>query len=186
MNRFTPSRTPIPGLWLVERQVAEDPRGSFSRLFCAEELGAAGWHTGIAQINHTCTASKGTVRGMHFQKPPHAETKQVTCLRGAVWDVVVDVRRESPAFLRWHAERLSADNHRSFVIPPGCAHGFQALTDDAELLYFHSAAYAPSHEAGLDPRDAKLAISWPLPVVGLSARDQAHPAITSGFEGVKL
>ena len=96
------------------------------------------------------------------------------------------MRRKSPTFLRWHAEKLSVENRRSLLIPPGFAHGFQALSDGAELIYFHSAAYAPGQEAGLDVRDVKLAISWPLPIVELSPRDQAHLAIDSGFEGVEL
>lgn len=110
----------------------------------------------------------------------------MTCIRGEVWDVAVDLRWNSPTFLCWHAEKLSPGNLRSLIIPPGFAHGFQALSDGAELIYFHSAAYAPGHEAGLDARDVKLAVSWPLPIVDLSQRDQAYPAIEPGFEGVKL
>ena len=110
----------------------------------------------------------------------------MTCIRGEVWDVAVDVRKNSPTFLHWHAEVLTPENRSSLLIPQGFAHGFQALTDDVELIYFHSAAHTPNHEAGLDVRDVKLAISWPLPIVELSPRDQAHPAIVSGFEGVEL
>ena len=186
MSRFRVIQTGMSGLLVIERQEVADARGSFSRLFCSEELREMGWPHSIAQINHSVTRRRGAVRGLHFQRPPHAETKQVTCMRGEVWDVAVDVRRNSPTFLRWHAEKLSPENRRSLIIPPGFAHGFQTLTDDVEVLYFHSAAYAPEHEAGLDARDAKLAIAWPLPVAELSPRDQAHPAIDRGFEGVKL
>lgn len=186
MSRFHITQTGMAGLLVIERQEISDARGSFSRLFCSEELREFGWPHPIAQINHTVTSRSGAVRGLHFQRPPHAEVKHVTCVRGEVWDVAVDVRRKSPTFLRWHAEKLSVENRRSLLIPPGFAHGFQALSDGAELIYFHSAAYAPGHEAGLDVRDVKLAISWPLPIVELSPRDQAHLAIDSGFEGVEL
>lgn len=186
MSRFTVTDLPLAGLKLVERQSLGDSRGFLSRLFCAEELAAAGWAKPIAQINHTRTARRGTVRGMHFQRPPHAEMKLVSCIRGEVWDVAVDVRTSSPTFLRWHAERLSADNGRALLIPEGFAHGFQALTDDVELLYCHSAAYSPSAEAGLNPQDARLAITWPLAITELSARDAGHPLIETGFEGVRL
>ena len=186
MSRFHVTQTKLTGLFVIERQAIADARGSFARLFCDDELRECGWFKSIAQINHTITSRRGAVRGLHFQRPPHAEIKQVTCIRGEVWDVAVDLRWNSPTFLRWHAEKLSAENRRSLIIPPGFAHGFQALSDGAELIYFHSAAYAPSHEAGLDVRDVKLAISWPLPIAELSPRDQAHPAIEPGFEGMKL
>lgn len=184
MNRFTVIDLPLPGLKLIERQRVGDSRGFLSRLFCAEELADAGWVKPVAQINHTYTALRGTLRGMHFQRPPHAEMKLVSCLRGEVWDVAVDVRADSPTFLQWHAERLSADNGQAMLIPEGFAHGFQTLTDDVELLYCHSAAYSHDAEAGLNPRDARLAIAWPLPITELSARDAAHPLIGTGFEGV--
>lgn len=186
MNRFTVNDLPLAGLKLVERQRIGDTRGFLSRLFCAEELAAAGWVKPIAQINHTFTAMRGTVRGMHFQRPPHAEMKLVSCIRGEVWDVAVDVRVGSPTFLHWHAERLSADNGRALLIPEGFAHGFQAMANDVELLYCHSAAYSAAAEAGLNPQDARLAITWPLPITELSARDAAHPLIETGFEGVRL
>ena len=186
MSHFTVSDLPLAGLKLVERQRLGDSRGFLSRLFCAKELAAAGWVKPIAQINHTCTAKRGTVRGMHFQRPPHVEMKLVSCIRGEVLDVAVDVRANSPSFLHWHAERLSADNGRMLLIPEAFAHGFQALTDDVELLYCHSATYSPSAESGLNPQDARLAITWPLSITELSARDAGHPLIESGFEGVRL
>ena len=186
MNRFAITDLPLAGLKLVERQRLGDSRGFLSRLFCAEEMAATGWHKPIAQVNHTCTATRGTVRGMHFQHPPHAEMKLVTCIRGEVWDVAVDLRNDSPTFLQWHAATLSADNGRALLLPEGCAHGFQALVDDVELLYCHSAAYCPSADAGLNPLDARLAISWPLAIAELSARDAAHPLIGNGFEGVRV
>ncbi len=177
MSRFTVNDTPLAGLKQVQRQRLGDARGFLSRLFCAEDLAAAGWTQPIAQINHTHTAQAGTVRGLHYQQPPHVEMKLVSCLRGSVFDVVVDLRAGSPTFGRWHAVHLNDDNSLALLIPPGFAHGFQALTDDVQLLYCHSAAHAPQAEAGLHPQDEQLAIAWPLPVAGLSPRDAAHPRL---------
>lgn len=186
MSRFTITDTPLAGLKRVQRQRLGDHRGFLQRLFCAEELRAAGWSGAVAQINHTCTAKRGTVRGMHFQHPPHAEIKLVSCLRGEVWDVAVDLRAGSSTLGCWHAELLSADNGAALLIPHGFAHGFQALSDDAELVYCHSAAHAPAAEGGLNPLDARLAIAWPLPPVELSSRDAGHLALTPEFAGLDL
>ena len=186
MNRLTIPDLPLAGLKRVERQRLGDERGFFARLFCADELRVAGWCDPIVQVNHTMTARKGTVRGMHFQQPPHAEIKLVSCIRGEVFDVAVDLRRSSPTFLQWHAEPLSADNNRALLIPQGFAHGFQALSDDAELIYCHSAAYDAASEGGLNPRDQKLAIGWPLPIADMSARDAAAPMLDAAFVGVTL
>lgn len=186
MSRFAVADLPLVGLKLVARQRLGDSRGYLSRVFCAEELAAAGWVKPIAQINHTYTAKRGTVRGMHFQRPPHAEMKLVSCIRGEVWDVAVDVRAGSPTFLQWHAERLSAENGRALLIPEGFAHGFQALSDDVELLYCHSAAYAAEAEAGLRFDDPALRITWLLEPTDLSSRDKNHPLLTPNFPGVFL
>lgn len=186
MSRFAITDLPLAGLKLVERQRLGDSRGFLSRLFCAEELAAAGWRKPIAQINQTYTGTRGTVRGMHWQHPPNAEMKLVSCIRGEVWDVAVDVRAGSPTFLQWHAQCLSAAYGLALLIPEGFAHGFQTLTADVELLYCNSAAYNSSAEAGLNPQDARLAINWPLPITELSARDADHALIESGFEGVSF
>jgi dTDP-4-dehydrorhamnose 3,5-epimerase len=184
MSRFTVIDLPLGGLKLVERRSLGDSRGFLSRLFCAEELAAVGWRKPIAQINLTFTAKRGTVRGLHFQYPPHAEMKLVSCLRGRVWDVAVDLRRGSDTLLHWHAEELSADNQRALLVPEGFAHGFQALTDEVELLYCHSAAFHSVAEGGLNPRDGELAIEWPLEIGELSDRDARHPMIDQDFEGL--
>jgi dTDP-4-dehydrorhamnose 3,5-epimerase len=176
----------IPGVVAVQRQRIGDARGRLSRLFCADELAAAGWGWPIVQINHTHTVRTGTVRGMHYQRPPHAEAKFVSCLRGRVWDVAVDLRAGSPTFLRWCAQELSADNLTALLIPPGCAHGFQALTDNVELLYLHSVAYAPDAESGLRPIDPSLSITWPLPISELSARDTGHPSLDGAFKALDM
>jgi dTDP-4-dehydrorhamnose 3,5-epimerase len=186
MSRFTVLDTSIDDLKIVERQQLGDSRGFLARLFCVEELAAAGWHKPIIQINQTFTQKQGTIRGMHFQRPPHAEMKLVTCLRGAIWDVAVDLRAGSPTFLQWHAEELSAANHRALLIPEGFAHGFQTLCDDCELIYLHSRAYTPGAEAGLNPKAPMISISWPLAITELSARDAQHPMLDPQFKGVTL
>lgn len=186
MSRLQYSDTTLPGLRLIQRHRIGDHRGFLDRLFCDEELTAAGWVRPIAQINHTYTHQKGTVRGLHFQYPPHAEMKLVTCLRGVVWDVAVDLRPDSPTFLSWHAEELSRENQRALLIPEGFAHGFQTLTPDVEMLYCHTGSYAPDAEGGLHPEDTRLSINWPQPITELSERDASHPAVTDKFEGVKF
>lgn len=186
MSRFSVIDLPMVGLKRVERHRLGDSRGFLSRLYCSEELATAGWGKPIAHVNHSYTAIRGTVRGMHFQRPPYSEMKLVSCIRGEVWDVAVDVRTSSPTFLQWHAEILSAENCRALLIPEGFAHGFQTLTADAELLYCHSAVYMPDYEAALNPQDARLSITWPLVITELSERDAGHSMIDTGFEGVNL
>ncbi len=183
-GRFDILATPIDGLRVLQRKPIGDSRGYLERLFCMDELQALLAGKRIEQVNHTLTGSRGTVRGLHFQHPPHAETKFVHCLRGEVFDVAVDLRRGSPTFLRWHAEVLGAGNHRTLVIPEGFAHGFQTLSDECEMLYFHTAPWRQDAEGGLHPQDARLAIAWPLPVAGLSPRDAAHAFLDAHFDGV--
>lgn len=183
MPRLSWSDTALPGVRVVQRAPIADARGSFVRLFCADELAAAGWRAPVAQINLSRSARAGTVRGLHWQRAPHAEMKLVSCVHGAVLDVALDLRPDSPSYLRWHAQTLSAANGAALLIPEGCAHGFQALEDDAELLYCHSTAYAAEAEAGLHPLDPRLGIAWPLPVAQLSARDAALPALADWLAG---
>ena len=186
MSRFVIQTTPLAGLQVIERQQNGDSRGFLSRLFCADELAAAGWTKPVAQINHTLTQQRGTVRGMHFQQTPHVEMKLVNCIRGAVLDVAVDVRAGSPTFLQWHAEELSANNRRALLIPEGFAHGFQTLEDNCELLYLHSIAHMAEAESALDALDPRLSICWPLPVTKRSVRDTQHSLINHRFTGVFL
>lgn len=129
---------------------------------------------------------KGSLRGMHFQHAPSAEMKFVSCLRGEVFDVAVDLRPDSSTFLQWHAEVLSADNRKTLAIPEGFAHGFQTLADDCEMFYLHTAVYNQAAEGGLNPQDPALAIAWPLPITELSVRDSTHSMIEAGFSGVRL
>ena len=186
MKRLQIQSTRLKGLCVIQRTAVGDDRGFLSRLFCSNDLAAAGWTWRISQINHTATATSGTVRGMHFQLPPKAEAKLVSCIRGAVWDVAVDLRKDSPTFLQWHAEELSATNLRALLIPPGFAHGFQTLMPDSELVYLHSEAYDSDLERGLNPQDPILAIPWPLDISNLSPRDLGHPMIGADFSGVVL
>lgn len=175
--------TPITDLKVVRSAPHQDARGTFSRLFCAQELQPLLGHRQIAQINHSKTSHAGAVRGMHFQRPPHAEMKMIRCLRGRVWDVAVDLRAGSPTFLRWHAEELAQDDAQMYVIPEGFAHGFQVLEPDSELLYLHTAFYHPPSEGGLRYDDPRLAIGWPLPPQDLSPRDLSHPLLDADFTG---
>lgn len=184
--RFASSTTPLDGLTRVERRRIEDARGFLSRLYCRDALAEVGLAEPIAQINHSLTRMRGAVRGLHFQHTPHAEDKLVSCLRGEVFDVAVDLRAGSSTFLQWHAERLSADNGAALYIPKGFAHGFQTMTENCELLYLHTAAYAPDFEGALNVLDPALGIEWPLPVADLSARDREHPLLTPDFRGIAL
>lgn len=186
MIRFTCHDMPIPGLALIQRHPIGDQRGYLERIFCRDELAEILAGRSIVQINHTYTAKAGALRGMHFQHPPHGVMKLVTCLRGEVFDVAVDLRQGSPSLLRWHGEHLSANNYRTLVIPEGFAHGFQNLTDDCELLYLHTAAFQPDAEGALNATDPRLAIPWPLPIAERSARDQAHPFLHEGYVGVDV
>ena len=183
-NRFAIAPTGIAGVFSVTRRRLADERGYLSRLFEPEEMSGAGWSGPIAQINETGTAKAGTVRGLHFQHPPHAEMKLVSCIAGRILDVAVDLRKGSPTFMRTVALELSAENGTALLIPEGCAHGFQALTDDVRMIYLHSAPYAAAHEGGFDAADPALAIAWPLPVINRSPRDEALPRIAADFEGL--
>ena len=179
-------RSRLEGLVRVERQSNNDIRGSFNRLFCTQEFHKIGLTKPIVQINHSLTRNRGTVRGMHFQYPPDNETKIVTCMRGEVFDVAVDIRRGSKTFLHWYAEVLSEGNQTSLYIPEGFAHGFQALTDDCHLLYLHTGFYAPDSEGGLNALDPLVGIDWPLEVTDISERDSGLPLLESKFTGIEI
>ncbi len=178
--------TAIAGLERLERLPVADARGRLERVFCAGELAPLLGAARIEQINRTSTRRAGTVRGLHFQRPPDAERKFVTCLRGRIFDVVVDLRAGSPTFLTWHAVVLDAAEPFGLSVPPGCAHGFQALCDDVDLLYLHTEPWRAHSEAGIHPLEPQLGIPWPLPVRDLSPRDQTHPALDGCFAGVSL
>jgi dTDP-4-dehydrorhamnose 3,5-epimerase len=178
--------TRIDGVRVARSAVYSDHRGAFTRLFCARQLEEVIGTRHILQSSHSRAAVLGAVRGMHFQYPPHAEMKFVRCLKGRIWDVAVDLRAGSSTFLKWHAEELTPENGRALIIPEGCAHGFQVLEADSELLYFHTAFYTPEMEDGVVYDDPLVGIEWPLPVKDVSARDQRHRRLSADFEGIKL
>ena len=186
MSQFSIFDTPILGLKVIERKPIGDNRGFLSRIFCADLLKSAGWKKSIVQINHTVTKRRGTVRGLHFQHPPHAEIKLVSCLQGDVWDVAVDLRKNSPTFLNWHAEKLSSENCRALLIPEGFAHGFQTLSDDCAVLYLVTAPYVPEAESGIRPSDPYLGIPWPLKIFETSMKDADHPLLNDQFMGIEI
>lgn len=181
--RFEVVETGAGGAVLLARRLVGDERGSFSRLFDAEDFRELLWPAAVAQVNLSGTTAKGTLRGLHYQSPPFAEAKLVTCISGAIFDVALDLRPGSPTYLAHFSAELSADNGRSLLIPEGFAHGFQTLTDDVRMVYVHSAPYAPHAEGGVDALDPRLAIAWPLPVTLISERDRNLPQISALDQG---
>ena len=177
---------PLSGAYVIELEPFRDDRGLFARTFCQEEFGQKGLYKHIVQINHSVTRKKGAIRGMHYQYPPACEAKLIRCVQGGVFDVMVDLRADSPTFRHHHGVELSKDNMRMVFIPEGFAHGFQTLTDEAELVYHHSASYAPRCERGLRFNDPALAINWPLPVSAISPKDQGYPLIEINFKGIDI
>ena len=178
--------TDIPGVHIIETTAHSDDRGSFMRAFCARELAPVLGNCTIVQINHSKTMQTGAIRGLHFQPVPHAEMKMVRCLRGRVWDVVLDLRKNSPTFLGYHAEELTPDNKKMIVVPEGCAHGFQVLEPESEMLYLHTEYYEPAAEGGIHYADPRIGIKWPLPVADLSPRDSTHPLLDATFTGIQI
>ena len=168
--------TPLPGVFLIEPERSEDERGFFARMFCAAEFKKWGMNPQIAQCSISFNRYKGTLRGMHYQIEPHAETKLVRCTRGTIYDVALDLRRDSPSYKRWFATELSAESRRMLYIPAGCAHGFQTLADDTEVLYQMNTAHSQDAARGIRWNDPALGISWPLPDPILSVRDRSYPS----------
>lgn len=183
MNKI---ETKVFGTWIIESTAFEDSRGSFSRLFCSRELREIIGSKTIVQINHSVTHNAGAVRGLHYQNPPHAELKIVRCIKGRVFDVAVDIRKDSPTFLEWIAVELTPESHFAFVIPEGCAHGFQVLENNSELLYLHTAFYTPQAEGAIRFDDPRIRVDWPMPPTDISERDLTHPYLQEDFKGVTL
>lgn len=180
------NETPIPGAYLVEMQPFADDRGWFSRFYCKNEFAAIDFHGEWVQMNHSYTSKKGTVRGMHFQFPPHSEIKLVRCIRGKVFDVIVDLREGSDTFLKWFGIELSAENKKAIFIPEGIAHGFQTMENDCELIYCHSNFFAKAVEGGVRYNDPIVNIPWPLDVLEVSRRDKEHTLLDLNYKGLKL
>lgn len=165
--------TPLPGVFIVEIEPIEDERGFFARTFCAQEFAARGLCPQFAQVSVSYNARAGTLRGMHYQAQPDAEAKLVRCTRGAIYDVALDLRRGTSTFGKWHAVELSAANHRALYVPEGCAHGFQTLLDDSEVLYQISAPFKPGAARGVRWDDPAFGIAWPPAQRTVSGRDAA-------------
>lgn len=179
---FQPLR--LSGAYLINYAPYKDERGTFTRLFCSQEFAKIAYKDRIVQINHSRTEKRGAIRGMHYQKPPKQEIKIITCIRGAAYDVMVDIRRKSATYLQAFAVHLSAEISTAVYIPKGFAHGFQTLSEDTELLYFHSEFYDAQTESGLNFADRKLAIQWPLPISEISEKDRRNPLINDKFKGL--
>ena len=170
-------RIPLEGAALIRVEPFEDRRGVFARFFCSRELAPIFGDRSLVNVNFSRTVREGAVRGMHFQRPPHEEMKLVRCIRGAVYDVAVDLRRDSPTFLHWHGEILTDRNLSMLCVPEGFAHGYQTLEADSEVLYCTTAFYAPESEGGIRFDDPSVGIRWPLAVTELSEKDASLPLL---------
>ena len=168
------TQTPIDGVYLIDLEKRGDERGFFARTFCANEFRQTGLAANFVQVNNSLTGTKGTLRGMHYQLPPKAETKIVRCIRGALWDVVLDLREGSRTFGRWFGAELTAENRSMMYVPKNFAHGFITLTEDTEAFYFVDEFYAPEHERGIRWDDPKFNIEWPIEPVVISDKDRNH------------
>ena len=178
-------KTRIKGIHLIDLKSHKDKRGYFKKMFCKKTFHKYLKKKNIFQINTSFTKKKGTVRGLHFQYPPYAETKIISCIRGRVWDVAVDIRRGSPTFLKYFSVILSENKNQSFYIPEGFAHGFQTLTDNCEMLYFHTSDYNLSSEGSISASDKILNIKWPKKITFQSKRDYNNPKLDLNFLGIK-
>lgn len=180
------SELELRGAFLIEPEPFIDNRGSFTRIFCKDELLQIGHNDPIAQINHSRNVEKGIIRGLHFQHPSEAEIKIIKCIKGAIFDVIVDIRKKSSTFLEWYGQTLSEKNMKMMYVPKGFAHGFQTLEPETELIYFSTEPYCPEFEGALRYDDPQIGIHWPLAVSTVSERDQLHPYIGKSFSGVTI
>ncbi len=185
MSKLTITALELPGAAVIDTSPFNDSRGTFARFFCKNELSGILGNREIVNVNFSRTSGIGTVRGMHYQRPPAAEMKLIRCISGAVYDVIIDIRRDSPTFLEWTGLELSAENMRMIVVPEGFAHGFQTLEKDSAIIYLTTEFYSPEYESALNADDPALAINWPLKITERSEKDQAHPYIDrADFKGV--
>ena len=176
--------TSLKGSYVITIEPVEDERGWFARTYCKNEFLSIGHMKEWVQMNHSFTKQKGTVRGMHYQRPPYGEIKLVRCIAGSVYDVIIDLRANSATYLQYFGIELSAVNKKMIYIPEGFAHGFQALSNDAELVYNHSQFYLPGVEAGVRYNEPSINIKWPLELTNISERDISHPFIDANFKGL--
>jgi dTDP-4-dehydrorhamnose 3,5-epimerase len=178
--------TALHGAYLISLEPFQDERGLFARTFCKREFAAIGHQKEFVQFNHSHNKHQATLRGMHFQHPPHTEIKLIRCIRGGVYDVIVDLRPDSPTFLQHLGVELSAQNMQMIYIPEGFAHGFQTLEDHCELVYHHTAYYTPGQEGGIRYDDPRLGINWPFPPRVISEKDQHYPLLREDFIGIQV
>lgn len=171
----------IKDAYVVDLSPIEDSRGFFSKVFCQREFAQQGLDPRVMQINNSYNAERGTLRGLHYQLPPFQETKLVRVIRGALWDVVLDLRQDSPTFGQWDAVTLTAEKRNMIMVPRGCAHGIITLEDHTEMLYFVSEHYAPEHERGLKWDDPRFNIDWPIDPKVISDKDKANPYFDPGY-----
>ena len=172
--------------FVLETEPHIDHRGQFARFYCRDELRQIGHNKEIVQINYSVTRKRGAIRGMHFQYPPKCEVKLVKCVRGSVFDVIIDLRQDSPSILRWYGEVLSGENRKMMYVPEGFAHGFQTLEENSELLYLHTEYYRPEHEGGVLYNDPMINVTWPFSVTEISEKDQQYPLLSEKFEGILI
>ncbi len=178
--------SPLKGAYIIEAKPYIDERGLFARTFCKNEFQEIGHDKEFVQFNHSITLKKGTIRGMHYQLPPFSEIKLIRCVRGSVYDVIIDLRNDSPTYLRYTAVELTESNMYSLYIPQGFAHGFQTLEDNTQLIYHHTAFYTPGYEAGIRYNDPEIGISWPLSLTLITEKDLNHPLINKSFKGISI
>jgi len=176
--------TALKGAYLIEAEPLGDIRGLFARTYCKNEFSRIGHQKEFVQFNHSHTFRKGTIRGMHYQLPPYTEIKLVRCIRGSVYDVIIDIRKGSPTFLKYLPVELSEHNLLSLYIPEGFAHGFQTLEDNTQLIYHHTAYYVSGSEAGIRYNDPLISISWPLTVTVITEKDLNYNLLNSNFKGI--
>lgn len=180
------TETKLKGAFVIELSPLKDERGGFARTFCKEEFKKINHIKDFVQFNHSFNIKKGTIRGMHYQELPHSEIKLIRCIKGAVYDVIIDIRRSSPTFLLWFGVELTADNMKMIYVPEGFAHGFQTLTNETELLYHHTGFYSPTAEKGIRYNDPALNIIWPETVSIISEKDKNYQLLSKNYKGIDI
>lgn len=186
MSKFKIYNTSFNGLLKIKRSLYKDDRGSFFRIFSSDLMNYFKLDSSNTQINYSLTKIIGTIRGMHYQIPPYAEKKLVTCISGKVYDVAIDLRRSSKTFLQYYHQVLSEDNYDSLIIPEGFAHGFQALEKNSTLIYMHSKPYNQEYEQGISPIDPIVNINWPIKKKVISKRDNSRLFLSKNYDGIQL
>lgn len=185
-DKFKFIKTKIKGIYVIIPNPFEDHRGMFMRIYCKNEFKEIDFQKEIININHSATKIKGSIRGMHFQYPPKAEFKIIKCIKGSIFDVAVDLRKNSPTLLKYYSEILSADNMKMLFVPEGFAHGFQSLEKDIEMIYYTTEFYYPEYEGGIRYNDPKINVKWPLKITEISDKDKNQSLLSDNFEGIEV